>query len=148
ADVAFFRTLVTTLVQQGRADPRRIYVTGPSNGGMMTLRLVCDAADLLAAAAAIISKLPPHPSHRCNPARPVPVLIMNGTADPLLPYRGGEVGLRHQRGRVISTDETLALLRQVNGCTGAAQTERLPDLDPGDGSDVTTERWTTCSSGA
>jgi polyhydroxybutyrate depolymerase len=73
---------------------------------------------------------------------------MNGTADPLLPYRGGEVGLRHERGRVISTDETLALLRRVNGCTGAAQTERLPDLDPSDGSDVTTERWDTCSSGA
>src|SRR5947209_7448684 len=37
-DVAFFRALVATLVDERIADPARIYVTGPSNGGMMTLR--------------------------------------------------------------------------------------------------------------
>src|SRR5205085_309041 len=85
---------------------------------------------------------------RCHPVRPVPVLVMNGTADPLVPYRGGAVGFRGERGEVISTEATMARLRSFNGCAGALTTERLADLDPADGSDVIVETWAECSSGA
>ena len=147
-DVAFIRTLVATLVAEGVTDPKRIYVTGPSNGGMMTLRLVCDAADLFAAAAPIIASLPVDSAAGCKPSRPVPVLVMNGTADPLVPYKGGGVGFIGARGSVISTDETMARLRRINGCSDASKTERLPDLDPDDSSTVTITSWTNCSSNA
>lgn len=147
-DVAFVRALVAELIQDGVADPARIYVTGPSNGGMMTLRLVCEAADLFAAAAPIIASLPAELAETCKPARAVPVLIMNGTADPLVPYAGGEVGRFTRGGSVLSTDATLALLRNFNGCSGASEQQTLPDLDTNDGSKVTIERWTRCASGA
>jgi len=147
-DVSFIRPLAGTLVQLGLADPQRIYVTGPSNGGMMTLRLVCEAADLFAAAAPIIANLPADLAPRCRPARPIPVLVMNGTADPLMPFGGGEVGLRYQRGQVISTEATMALLRKIDGCADTPSIEHLPDTDPSDGSNVTVESWTNCSSGA
>ena len=147
-DVAFIRTLVTALVAEGIADPKRIFVTGPSNGGMMTLRLLCEAADLFAAAAPIIASLPVDSAAGCKPSRPVPVLVINGTADPLVPYNGGGVGFVGGRGRVISTDETMARLRKFNGCADTSKTERLPDLDPNDGSNVTMLSWTNCSSGA
>src|SRR5215475_14022990 len=117
-------------------------MTGPSNGGMMTLRLVCEDADLFAAAAPIIANLPADLAPRCKPARPIPVLVVNGTADPLMPFGGGEVGLRHGRGQVISTDATMALLRKVDGCADTAKSEHLPDVDPTDGSDVTVDSWT------
>lgn len=147
-DVAFLRTLVEGLVRDGIADPRRIYATGPSNGGMMTLRLVCEAADLFAAAAPIIANLPADLAPTCKPTRPIPILVMNGTADPLVPFAGGAVGFRGERGRVLSTDETVALLRRANGCAGDADLTRLPDVNPDDGSSVTVERWTQCSTGA
>jgi polyhydroxybutyrate depolymerase len=146
-DVAFFRALVEALVAEGIADPRRVYVTGPSNGGMMTLRLVCEAADLIAAAAAIIASLPAELAAGCKPSRPVPVLLMNGTADPLVPYAGGSVGYFGRRGDVLSTDATLTKLRVLNDCPGEATTTRLPDLDPNDGSNVTVYTW-SCASGA
>ncbi len=146
-DVKFLRALAATLKNEGIADPKRIYVTGPSNGGMMTLRLVCEAADIFAAAAPIIANLPVDLARNCRPARPIPILIINGTADPLIPYQGGAVGYRGL-GRVISTDETVASLRRINGCSDAGHIERLPDLDPSDGSTVTIVSWTTCSSGA
>ena len=40
-DVAFIVKLVDTYVADGTADPRRVYVTGLSNGGAMTMTLAC-----------------------------------------------------------------------------------------------------------
>lgn len=142
-DVGFIRALVKSLIADNAVDPKRIYVTGPSNGGMMTLRLICDAADLFAAAAPIIASLPADIATTCKPSRAVPVLIINGTADPLVPYAGGGVGIAGRRGRVISTDATMTRLRGFNGCSDMAKTERLPDLDPNDGSTVTVTGWTS-----
>ena len=56
---------------------------------------------------------------------------MNGTADPLVPYAGGQ--LAFGEGRVLSTNATLRFVRKVNGCTGTANVRRLPDIDPSDG---------------
>src|SRR5262245_49277256 len=93
-DVVFLRALAAALVRDGVADPKRTYVTGPSNGGMMTLRLVCEASDVFAGAAPMIANLPVGLADHCKPARPMPVLVINGTADPLIPYGGGPVGRR------------------------------------------------------
>ena len=56
-DVAFIAKLVEKFVADGSADPKRIYVTGISNGGAMTMTLVCKRADLFAAAASVIMNL-------------------------------------------------------------------------------------------
>jgi polyhydroxybutyrate depolymerase len=135
-------------VQSGVADPQRLYVTGPSNGGMMTFRLVCEAAELFAAAAPIIASLPADLAVSCKPERAIPTLVMNGTADPLVPYGGGGVGFRGERGRVLSTDETMAFLRNANGCSDLVRFDHLADVDRNDGSNVTIASWTNCASGA
>jgi polyhydroxybutyrate depolymerase len=146
-DTAFIRALTANLVRNGTADSRRIYVTGPSNGGMMTFRLICEAADLFAGAAPIIASLPADLAPVCKPVHSIPVLVMNGTADPLVPFGGGGVGYFGKRGRVLSTDETMTKLRQFNGCAETSVRERLPDRDPNDGSTVVIESWKDCSSG-
>src|SRR4051794_31870140 len=56
-DIAFIVKLVEKLVADGSADPKRIYVTGISNGGAMTMTLVCKRADLFTAAASVIMNL-------------------------------------------------------------------------------------------
>ena len=48
----------------------------------MTMTLVCARADLLAAAASVIINLTDDSASACHPSRPVPLLLMNGTADP------------------------------------------------------------------
>src|SRR4029453_12676105 len=52
-DVGFIRAVVAAVSAQANIAPRRIYVTGLSNGGAMSHRLACDAADLFAASAPI-----------------------------------------------------------------------------------------------
>lgn len=137
-DVAFIVMLVEKYIADGTADPRRVYVTGLSNGGAMTMTLACKRADLFAAAASVIMNFTDDIASACQPSRPVPMLMMNGTADPLIPYEGGRGTSRFAVGGFWSVEKTIAFWRKVNGCEdGDAATTDLPDKDPNDQSTVT-----------
>ncbi|SNS55005.1 alpha/beta hydrolase family esterase [Actinomadura mexicana] len=84
-DVAFLDKLIDTLVRQGVADPRRVFVTGFSNGGGMAYRYACERSDRIAGIAVVSGAL----AIGCTPRRPVPVLAFHGTWDPSVPYTGG-----------------------------------------------------------
>ncbi|MBR0856122.1 extracellular catalytic domain type 1 short-chain-length polyhydroxyalkanoate depolymerase [Bradyrhizobium liaoningense] len=137
-DVAFIAKLVEKLVTNGTADPKRVYVTGISNGGAMAMTLACARADLFAAAASVVMNLTDEAAVTCHPSRPLPMLIMNGTADPLVPYEGGRGSSYFAADGFWSTDETLAFWRKLNGCeTDDASIAELPDRAPADQSTVT-----------
>jgi len=136
-DIAFIVKLVEKLVADGSADPKRIYVTGISNGGAMTMTLVCKRADLFTAAASVIMNLTEQSAGLCRPSRPVPMLMMNGTADPLIPYNGGRGTSRFAADGFWSADKTLAFWRKNNGCDAKATTTDLADTDTADRSTVT-----------
>lgn len=128
-DVRFLVELVERLIADGTADKRHIFVTGISNGGMMTYRLLCERADLFTAGAAVIANLSTTLHDRCKPSRPIPFLIMNGSADRLTPYDG-------KPGRILSATRTAAFWASNNRCADSTQSTWLPDLDPTDGSKV------------
>jgi polyhydroxybutyrate depolymerase len=137
-DIAFITQLVDKFVRDGSADPRRIYVTGVSNGGAMAMTMICARADLFAAAASVIFNFGDEAAEACHPARAVPLLMMNGTADPIIPYEGGHGTSRFSAGGFWSTEQTLAFWRQSNGCEPAdADATELEDRDPADQSTVT-----------
>ena len=92
-DVAFIRALVDELLRAYPVDAQRIYVTGISNGGMMAYRLGCELSDRLAAIAPVAGAL----NTACTPTRPVSVIIFHGTADPYVPYAGGQGPAVHER---------------------------------------------------
>lgn len=128
-DVAFLASLAEKLVADRIADGKRLYVTGASNGGMMTYRLLCDRPDLFAAGAAAIAVLTDGAAARCMPRRPVPILVLNGTADRIVPW--------DRSGTYMGTEATLAHFRKLNGCTDRATPVALPDIDTTDNSSVT-----------
>jgi polyhydroxybutyrate depolymerase len=135
-DVAFIAKLVAKFVSDGSADPRRIYVTGISNGGAMTMTMICKRAELFAAAASVIMNLTDESAAACHPSRPVPILMMNGTADTLVPYRGGRGTSRFAVDGFWSTEQTLAFWQRANGCD-EQETTRV-DLDDRDATDHST----------
>ncbi len=137
-DVAFIVRLIEKYVADGTADPRHVYITGLSNGGAMTMTLVCARAELFAAAAGVIINLTDEMAGDCHPSRPVPILMMNGTADPLIPYNGGKGTSRFAVDGFWSTPSTLAFWRRANGCqTEDAAAIDLGDRDPDDQTRVT-----------
>lgn len=83
-DVGFITAMVRDIATQTAIDPARIYLTGMSNGAMMTLRLACQS-DLFAAVAPVAGTL----LTDCSHAAPTSVLQIHGTADDRVPYDGG-----------------------------------------------------------
>lgn len=130
-DVGFLKALVAALAARYPVDPARVYVTGMSNGGMMTLRLACDASDVFAGFVAVAASLGADVATRCRPARVRPVALIDGTADPLVPYAGGEVRvLGAARGQVLGAERTFATFRALAGCSGVesdAPLDRVAD---------------------
>lgn len=126
-DIAYLRKVIGRLSGPGIcADPKRVFVTGASNGGGMTAALACAAPELLAAAAPVAggySSLP-----RCRSRTPLPLLEIHSLADPVVPYRGKGPG---HAGAVATF---LREWRARNGCAGAARRSA-----PADG--VTELRW-------
>lgn len=114
-DVGFAAAVAAGLVQAGRADPRRIYVMGMSNGGMMAYRLALEMHPVPAAIAAVSSSMAGNTA--CKGAAPkVSVLLINGDADPIVPYGGGTVSGSQVVGAVASRDFWL----HADGLAGTA----------------------------
>lgn len=86
-DLLFVSDLLNHLQSTLCIDPARIYATGFSNGGGMTNELACKMDDRIAAFAPVSGAYPPLPGG-CDPVRPVPLLEIHGTADPVVPYNG------------------------------------------------------------
>jgi polyhydroxybutyrate depolymerase len=119
-DVAYLRKVITTLTgKEVCGDPKRVGLTGGSNGGGMTAHMACAAADLVTAAASVsggYSALPP-----CRPSRRLPILEIHGLQDPIVPYRGK----KPDRAGAVRT--WLSGWRRRNDCTGKARRSEPDD---------------------
>ena len=145
-DVGFLKRLAGELASRGIADPTRLYIAGISNGGMMTFRVLCEASELFAGAGTIIASMPVGAGENCRLKKPVPVVMFNGTADPLVPYEGGEVGFRGERGSVWAVERTAAFLARSNGC-GEHSELLLSSGSRADAVKVMKLDWSACTSG-
>jgi poly(3-hydroxybutyrate) depolymerase len=85
-DIAYFDTLIDTLVREHGADPTRIFMTGGSNGGMMTYVYAVARAERLAAVAPVVASMFTFDD---VPSVPLPILIINGAKDEEIPIEGG-----------------------------------------------------------
>jgi polyhydroxybutyrate depolymerase len=148
-DVAFLRRVVLDETRALKLDPKRIYVTGASNGGMMTFRMLIEAPELFAGGAAFIANLPEHPDRLPRPSQPTPIMIVNGTKDPLVKWEGGVVARDEERGVTVSTPETVAWWVKANGAAQqVTRRETLPDINRGDGCQITLDVYGANRNGA
>jgi polyhydroxybutyrate depolymerase len=148
-DVGFISKLIDTLSNQYRIDSNRVYATGMSNGGFFTDRLACELSDKIAAVAVVAATMSPNISNACSPARPLSVMIIQGTADPLVPIGGGEVrGLYGgERGSALSLNDTVKRWVQMNECAPDPTVTNLPIVSD-DGTRVLRETYGQCTQGA
>jgi polyhydroxybutyrate depolymerase len=151
-DVGFLRAVVARLdgdpaLGARRIDADEVFAAGLSNGGHMALRLALEAPDFVAGVAAIAASLPAADNFNCAPSgKPVAVMLINGDADPISPYEGGEIwsfGLFNRRGAVQSTLATAEYFRNLAGYTAPPFEHRYPDTDPADGTVASRMVWST-----
>ncbi len=142
-DVAFIAALIDWALQRPefRLDPARIYVTGVSNGGLMSYRAALQLGHRIAGIAAFIANNPRNLEPDCAAAVALPdppavsVMVAVGTQDPLMPFAGGAVAFGNG-GQVYSAEETRNFWRARNATTVTGPVVNYPDVDPTDGSTV------------
>lgn len=88
-DVRFISDLIDTLSARLNIDQARIYANGLSNGGGMSFVLSCRLSHRIAAVG-MVGAAYTLPFHWCEDRRPVPAIMIHGTADPVTRYAGGK----------------------------------------------------------
>ncbi len=121
-EMAFVRALLDDLQAVANVDRARIYATGISNGGMMAYRVACELADRFAAIAVVAGEMTTLDD--CRPARPMPVLVIHGTADRNLPYDGGVGAAALAPHQARSVAAAVEFWRRSDACAGEGQTVR------------------------
>jgi polyhydroxybutyrate depolymerase len=151
-DVGFLETLMGDIAVDFNIDRRRLYLGGFSNGGFMTYRMACSAGATFAAFAAVSGNLYTELGEHCRRSAPTPLLIMNGTADPSVPYEGVLVANPEQGGDPIrisyGIQDTLAAFVRRNGCSQTGETTTYAQRGESPNTSVVRFVPRDCSSGA
>ncbi|WP_439814781.1 alpha/beta hydrolase family esterase [Zavarzinia sp. CC-PAN008] len=116
-DEAFILAIGDRLARDYGSDPNALVVLGYSNGGQMAMRMGLMHPDRVRAITAISASMPTPENMICTPSqRPVPAMVINGTADRVNPFRGGEVRLGNAtRGDVLSSEATARYFARRDG---------------------------------
>ena len=132
-DVGFLVALVDKLITEIGIDRGRVFATGVSAGGFMSIRLALEAPSRFRAVAAVSANMPTPENSKCKPVgQGTSVMIMNGTKDPLVPFNGGEVnllGLFYKGGNVRSSRDSGQYFADLNNIVGAPETNQTPMAD-------------------
>ncbi len=112
-DVKFIDQLITYIVTTYNGDAGRIYVTGMSNGGFMTSRLACELNNRIAAIAVVAASMDEDMSYQ--PSKPMPAMYIQGTKDPLVPFKGGLMK-KGAGGGIYGHEDILKKWASVDNC--------------------------------
>ncbi|MBS0563672.1 MAG: hypothetical protein JSR87_04095 [Proteobacteria bacterium] len=124
-DLGFLTGLIARVSADHVVDRRRIFATGVSRGGQASYMLGCRTKGLIRAIAPVSMTLPLSQERDCASGAPLGFLLVEGTADPVVPYDGGRVTVfGRARDRVRSADDTVAVFLRRNGCTGLSEMRR------------------------
>jgi len=132
------------MVKNYGIDPKRVYVTGISNGGFMSIRLAMDLSQKIAAAAPVAAQIS-KAIEKKRPKLPISIMIINGTKDPIVPFDGGHIRLfrfGRDRGEILSTAASIEIFRSYDGCGKTPEIIKVKDKDPKDGAKVEIEKYT------
>jgi poly(3-hydroxybutyrate) depolymerase/protein-S-isoprenylcysteine O-methyltransferase Ste14 len=153
-DVGFVRDLVADLrlgnFSGSPLGAHGVFAFGFSGGGHLALRLALEAPELVSGVAVVGASLPPAHARDCPlPGRlATPVLLVEGTDDPINPYRGGEVVLPAELGGaalgpVLSAEETARYLASRAGHRSPPRVEAGREVDGDPTTGIERRTWRT-----
>ena len=119
-DVAFVQAMLRATSGTLCIDPNRVFSTGISNGAMFSTVLACALPGRFAAIAPVSGI---NATKACDAGAPrVSVLAFHGTADPIVPYQGGDYFAGAAAGRTpgaaqaLPVDDATAAWASFDGC--------------------------------
>lgn len=122
----------------------------PITAGSEIVRLAMDLSEKIAAVAPVAAQISKALEDRA-PNRPISVMMVNGTKDPVVPFNGGDIRLfrlGRSRGTILSTASSVELFRRYDGCEKTPERRMLQDTAPEDGASVEIEKYTGGKNGS
>lgn len=142
-DIAFFNQMLDQLETKVSVDASRVYAAGLSEGGFMSLRLGCALGDRIAAIAAVGAAMPK--TMICLPSRPVPLVMINGTSDPVVPYGGGT---EHNLSlATVSVEDSAKAWAKIDRCEEKPEKTKVSAHDKG-GMETKVDTYNGCQQNA
>jgi polyhydroxybutyrate depolymerase len=139
-DIKFIDQLISYIVKTYHGDASRIYVTGISNGGFMATRLACQLHNKIAAIAVVAASLDIGEGYDLE--KPMPVIYMHGTKDPIVAYDGGKLFGR----KVYSQKDIIKKWVTLDNCNPTPVITNIPDK-ANDGTSIIKEEYTNPTTG-
>ncbi len=133
-DVGFVRAILRDVERGYPIDPRRIYATGESMGGIFSYRLACEMSETFAAIAPVAATMV---EPNCAPVRPVAVLHIQGSADQNIPLNGGAGAMTGMGRNWPAPTIGISFWAHVDGCPGTESTRQ-------DGPETTCQTFDGC----
>lgn len=121
-DIAFTKALIEKLKNTYSIDSKRIYSSGMSNGGYFSFLLACEMSDQIAAIGSVTGLMFKKALINCKPTKPVPIMQIHGTSDPVVDYSG--------------VDKVISYWVKHNKLNGTPTKSAIPDTNKSDGSTV------------
>jgi len=144
-DIGFFEKIIDFFSAKYNIDKSNVFAMGVSNGAQMCYKLAKEKPQLFKGFAAVSGSLPVETNNDCfETNQPVSIMVMNGTADPINPYNGGEIkldGVSH--GSVISTEQTMHYWINLAKCDSIPKEFDFPDIDKSDNSTAVEYTYTS-----
>lgn len=128
-DLGFTAELINQAHKRFTISPEQVFAVGYSNGGHFAFRLAFERPDLVAGIGAFAANLPAPSNSSCvGPSKALPVILVNGTDDPINPVEGGDVGFwgMSKRGLVISAQASASYFARIAGYTRSERVQSFP----------------------
>ena len=147
-DVKYLTGLVEEIASVWTVDRKRIYLVGHSNGGAMSYRLACDAAQTFAAAF-VLAPLFYSDLTKCNPKAPISIRQLHGTDDETVAYDGVGDAAGALVSHYPSAPKVVEAWAKWNGCSATPDVSApAVDLDRGvAGSETKITSYPSCRDG-
>ena len=128
-DIGFLSALIDTLKLKYNINDEKVFSTGMSNGGFMSLTLACELSDKVKAVASVTGSMTINQITNCSNTSAIPVMQIHGTADPTVAYNGS-LG-------VAGIEAVVGFWVNHNGCDSVAVITNVADVNTSDNSTAT-----------
>lgn len=143
-DIDFLSKLIDSIAADYSIDLDRVYSTGMSNGGYMSITLAGQLSDKITAVASVTGTMTGLQIPANTVSRPMPVMQIHGDADPVVTYNGSVNPL----GSSISVDSLLNYWIEHNNCSTTAVVTPVTDVNTTDGCTATRYDYLNGENGA
>jgi len=145
-DVNFVSALIRKMISDYKIPNHRVYAAGISNGGFFSQRLAVEIPEQIRGIATVAATMPVALSKLQSLKKPIPVMLIHGTDDPLVPYAGGKVRAG-AKGPILSAHDSAVKWAQLNSCSSEPEITHLPNkID--DSTHIRMEKYGSCKDNA